>query len=89
MTDLIYVPEIKGNFLSIRALTRMGYTVQFYDEFGDISINGKVIIRAKIKMNYSNTVKICATSKKSKIKLNAYTIFIVVLVTVILSQSNE
>lgn len=49
MTNVIYVSEIKGNFLTIRALTKKGFTVLFYNDLADISINGKVIIRAKIK----------------------------------------
>lgn len=49
LNDVLYVPEIKGNFISMRKLTQKGYKVTFYEEKADITLNEKDIATAKIK----------------------------------------
>lgn len=49
LTEVLYVPDIKGNFISIQKLTQKGFEVKFYNEKADISFKGKVIATAKIK----------------------------------------
>lgn len=49
LTNVLYVKDLKSNFISIKKLTNKGCEVRFYDQKADIQINGKIIATANIK----------------------------------------
>lgn len=49
LTNVLYVPDLKSNFISIKKLTNKGYEVHFYNQKADIQINGKTIATSNIK----------------------------------------
>lgn len=48
LADVLYVPKIKENFISIRKLNSRGIKVNFHDEQADLTKNGKIIATAKV-----------------------------------------
>lgn len=49
LKDVLYVPELKGNFISIRKLNNIGIHVNFHDEKADIIRNNKLLATAEIQ----------------------------------------
>lgn len=58
-TNVLYVPDLRGNFISIRKITQRGFEVRFYEEKADISFNKTILTTATIKnelFKFSNQV---------------------------------
>lgn len=91
LTNVLLVPEIKGNFKSIPALTRKGFEINFYNEKADIVFNGKVILHASIKADlFKFTEKLFNFNEiKKKKKLLVFTDFIEFLDTNTSNQLKE
>lgn len=51
LTDVMYVPEIKGNFISIGELTRKGAQLIFHRDHCDLLLNNKVLATFKFAHN--------------------------------------
>lgn len=51
LTNVLYVPELNANFISIGKLTQHGLQVKFYQNKADIMDNEKVLTTATIKNN--------------------------------------
>lgn len=58
-TNVLYVPDLKGNFISIRKITQKGFEVRFYDEKADISFNKRVLTTATIKNDLFKFPNVC------------------------------
>lgn len=54
LADVLYVPKIKGNFISIRKLTSRGIKVNFRDEEADLIKNEKTLQLRQFQMDYTN-----------------------------------
>lgn len=63
LTDVLFVPKLKGNFISIRKLNQRGIGVYFHDEKADLIKEGKVIANARVSDDLFklNQVQICTT----------------------------
>lgn len=51
-SDVLYVPEIQGNFVSVKKLVAKGFTVKFGKHFGEICWNHKQIVIADVVCNF-------------------------------------
>lgn len=56
LTKVLYVPDLKAIFISIRKLTENGIEVKFYHEKADISFNKRILTTATVKNDLSNSL---------------------------------
>ena len=49
LPDVLYLPELDKNLLSVRAMVKLGAIVQFKSEICEITRSGKLLARGKIE----------------------------------------
>lgn len=49
LKEVLYVPELKSNLISISEVTKNGYTLIFYKDKCRLSRNGNICLEAKMK----------------------------------------
>ena len=77
LRDVLYLPDLDKNLLSVRAMVKLGATVQFKSEICEITRNGKLLARGKIErklyfLQITENETINIAQKDSNLKLWHY-----------------